>query len=169
MACSNSRQLIISVENDQLIYFEIDRSSGCMLTDRGQKLFKQEIKAIDVGEVPEQRQRFKFLIVAFQDQTLRVLSLEPDTCLNRVSMLMLPLEPSSVSLIELNNQLYLHIGMENGVLMRSFVDSVTGGLSDSRQQYLGVGRVELAKVQVNGRKCQLVLAARPYLCYSLAN
>jgi hypothetical protein len=37
-ACSNSRQVVIQVEKDQLIYFEVD-SSG-KLTDKGQKIFK---------------------------------------------------------------------------------------------------------------------------------
>ena len=47
-------------------------------------------------------------------------------------MQVLPQEPSSVSLIEFNDQMYLHIGMENGVLMRTVIDNITGGLSDSR-------------------------------------
>lgn len=52
--------------------------------------------------MPEQRLRFKFLVVAFKDQTLRVLSLEPESCLNRVSMQVLPHEPSDVSLLYIN-------------------------------------------------------------------
>mmetsp|Transcript_5527 Transcript_5527/g.9417 ORF Transcript_5527/g.9417 Transcript_5527/m.9417 type:complete len:232 (-) Transcript_5527:1602-2297(-) len=132
MACSNSRQLAITVDQDQLIYFEVDDANAGLLAERGKKIFKQDLKSIDIGEVPEQRQRFKFLMVAFKDQILRILSLEPEMCLNRVSMQVLPQEPSDVALVELNNQLYLHIGMENGVLMRTLLDNITGGLSDGR-------------------------------------
>lgn len=39
-ACSNQRQVIIQVEQDQLIYFELDLGLGSILVDRGQKIFK---------------------------------------------------------------------------------------------------------------------------------
>jgi hypothetical protein len=32
-----------------------------------------------------------------------------------------------------NEQLYLHVGLENGVLLRALVDNVTGFLTDSRE------------------------------------
>ena len=40
--------------------------------------------------------------------------------------------PTAVCIVEMNDQLYLHIGLENGVLLRSIIDNITGGLSDSR-------------------------------------
>jgi splicing factor 3B subunit 3 len=82
-ACSNSRQIVIQVEKDQLVYFEID--SNGKLIDKGQKIFKQEIKCIDIGEVPEGRLRFKFLMAGFSGPLVRVLSLEPESCFNSVS------------------------------------------------------------------------------------
>ena len=55
-ACSNSRQVVISVGGDQLIYFEFDEVSGGLLVDKGQKLFKkQQIICLDVGEIPDGR------------------------------------------------------------------------------------------------------------------
>lgn len=39
------------------------------------------IEAIEMGEVPEARQRFRFLFVACEDITIRIFSLEPDSCL----------------------------------------------------------------------------------------
>lgn len=44
-ACSNSRQLILQIERDQLIYFEVNdfAGKGGELRDAGQKLFKQPI------------------------------------------------------------------------------------------------------------------------------
>jgi splicing factor 3B subunit 3 len=74
---------MIQVEKDQLIYFEVDTSGK--LVDKGQKIFKQEIKCIDIGEVAEGRVRFKFLIAGFAGPLVRVLSLEPESCFNSVS------------------------------------------------------------------------------------
>lgn len=39
-ACSNSRQVVIQVQKDQLIYFEMDDSQGGQLMDKGQHIFK---------------------------------------------------------------------------------------------------------------------------------
>jgi hypothetical protein len=35
------------------------------------------------------------------------------------------------------DEIYLHVGLDNGILVRSLVDNITGGISDSRQQFLG--------------------------------
>jgi len=152
-----------------LIYFDIDDSSGGLLKDRGQKMFKSKIKAIDLGEVPEGRQRFKFLIVGVEDSTVSVLSLEPDSCLDRVSTQALPAVPSAVSIIMMQDQLYLHIGLDNGVLLRTIIDNVTGGLSDSRSKFLGLDKIRLQKIVLQGESAVLALSSKPYVCYSFMN
>lgn len=47
------------METDQLIYFELDEASGGLLTgkleSKGQKIFKQKVRCLDLGEVPEGR------------------------------------------------------------------------------------------------------------------
>lgn len=160
---------MIQVESDQLIYFEIDHQQGSLLADKGQKIFKQAIQSLDLAPVPEGRQRFKFLIVGFADSTVRVLSLEPESCLERVSMQALPANPTAVAIIEFNNTLYLHIGLENGVLLRTVIDSITGGLSDSRSKFLGLDRISLSKIVVKGQSAVFALSTKPYLCYSHKN
>lgn len=93
-ACSNQRQVVLNVNNDQLIYFELDaQSSAGLLVDKGQKLFKQSVCCLHIAPVPEGRVRFKFLLAGFGDSTVRVLSLEPETCLERVSVQALPSPP----------------------------------------------------------------------------
>jgi len=66
-----------------------------------------------------------------------VLSLEPESSLERVSMQALPAQASACLLVEIDNQLCLHVGLESGVLQRSVVDNITGGISDSRSKFLG--------------------------------
>ena len=102
---------------------------------------------MDICEVPEGRLRSKFMVAGFADSTVKILSLEPDQpkIFDKVSMLALQNAPESVCFVSLGaqksadkqqiitqGQLYLNVGLENGVLMRQLVDNVTGVMTDSR-------------------------------------
>ena len=88
---------------------------------------------MDICEVPEGRLRSKFMVASFADSTVKILSLEPDQpkIFDKVSMLALQNVPESVCFVSLGaqrsadrqqiisqGQLYLNVGLENGVLMR---------------------------------------------------
>lgn len=110
------------------MYFEINDVTG-QLQQTQTKFFESEIKCMDLPEVPEGRTRYKFLAVGFNDNTCRILSLDVDSCLQKLSIQAFPAQPESVCL---TNHDYLHVGLANGVLIRSTVDSITGGITDSR-------------------------------------
>ena len=56
-----------------------------------------------MGPVPEGRQRFKFLIVGFDDNSIKVLSLEEETMFVRVSLQgSLPSTPCSIAIAEMS-------------------------------------------------------------------
>ena len=61
--------------------------------------------------------------------------------------------------------LYLNVGLENGVLLRSVIDAVTGNLSDTRRRYLGARAVKLVRVVVQEQEAVLALSSRPWLGY----
>ena len=89
------------------------------------------------------------MIVGFDDNSIKVLSLEPETMFVRVSLQgSLPASPCSIAIAEMDGQLHLHVGLENGVLLRTIVDSITGTMSDSRQKFLGQGKINLSKITV---------------------
>lgn len=46
--------------------------------------------------------------------------------------------------------LYLNIGLQNGVLLRTVLDTVTGDLSDTRTRYLGSRPVKLFRISMQG-------------------
>jgi len=77
LACSNSRQVIIYIEGGQIVYFELDTNTG-LLNEIQTEFFHVEIRCIDIGEVPEGRLRSKFMVAGFADNTVKILSLEPD-------------------------------------------------------------------------------------------
>lgn len=67
----------------------------------------------------------------------------------------LPAGPTAVAVAEMNERLYLHIGLENGVLLRTVMDNVTGvitgGLTDSRSKFIGHERISLSKIFLQGQ------------------
>ena len=46
--------------------------------------------------------------------------------------------------------LYLNIGLQNGVLLRTVLDQVTGDLADTRTRYLGSRPVKLFRIRMQG-------------------
>lgn len=80
------------------MYFELDDMSGS-LNESESRFYESEIACLDLGEVPEGRQRCRFLAVGFMDRTIKIMSLDPESTLQRISMQALPSMPESVSLI----------------------------------------------------------------------
>lgn len=54
-ACSNSRQVAISIEGGQIVYFELDETTGMLNEVESRLLPESEVACLDVGEVPEGR------------------------------------------------------------------------------------------------------------------
>ena len=97
---------MIYIEGGQIVYFEIDNNTG-MLNEIQTEFFHVEIRCIDIGEVPEGRLRSKFMAAGFMDNTVKILSLEPDQpeiFLHKVSMLALSTAPESVCFLNLGAQ-----------------------------------------------------------------
>ena len=49
---------------------------------------------------------------------------------------------------EQDGGIFLNIGLQNGVLLRTVLDKVTGDLSDTRTRYLGSRPVKLFPIQM---------------------
>jgi splicing factor 3B subunit 3 len=88
--CSNSRQVAISIEGGQIVYFELDEMSGLLNEVESRLVTDSEIACLDIGDVPEGRQRCRFLAVGYVDKTVKIMSLDPESCLSRISMQALP-------------------------------------------------------------------------------
>lgn len=112
--------------------------------------------------------------VGCTDMTVRILSLDPDSTLQPLSMQAVNAIPESLLLVDLidtiqsadSATLYLFIGLQNGLLVRTIVDTVTASLSDTRLRFLGARPVKLFRVSVGGANGVLALSARPWLAYT---
>ncbi|CAG8552610.1 13466_t:CDS:10 [Rhizophagus irregularis] len=172
-AATNKRQVVIALTGGELVYFELD-NQGQLNEYQERKEMSSNVTCLSVGEVPEGRQRSRFLAVGCDDNAVRILSLDPDNTLEVLSTQGLSAPPQSLSIIEMmdigtdasHGTLYLNIGLQNGVLLRTMLDTITGSLTDTRQRFLGARPVKLFRVTIQGAPAVLALSSRPWLSYT---
>ncbi|KAG2186047.1 hypothetical protein INT43_002485 [Umbelopsis isabellina] len=175
-ATTNHRQVAIALSSGEIVYFELD-NTGQLNEHQERRAMNENVTCLAIGDVPEGRQRARFLAVGLEDSTVRILSLDPDSCLESVSMQAAQGVPSSLCIIEMmdtGNEIghgtqYLNIGLSNGLLMRTVLDTVNGQLSDSRIRFLGAKAVRLFKIKIQGTPAMLALSTRAWLTYTFQN
>lgn len=88
----------------------------------------------------------------------------------------LPAPPETLSIAQMggsskdtrefsNERLFLNVGLQNGVLLRTILDNVTGELSDTRTRYLGNRPIKLFRIQIQGSDAVLAISSRCWLLY----
>lgn len=56
-------------------------------------------------------------------------------------------DPDNAAQASTTSTLYLNIGLQNGALLRTVLDPVTGDLTDTRTRYLGSRPVKLFRIR----------------------
>lgn len=82
--------------------------------------------------------------VGCEDQTVRIISLDPETTLEPISMQALTSPPSAICIADMldaginktHPTMFVNIGLQNGVLLRTVLDPVNGQLTDTRTRYV---------------------------------
>ncbi|ORZ14502.1 CPSF A subunit region-domain-containing protein [Absidia repens] len=175
-AATNNRQVAVALSNSELIYFELD-NMGQLNEHHERKQMPTNVACLALGDVPDGRQRYPHLAVGCDDHTVRILSLDPESCLESISMQALQGVASSLCILEMfdtgstkgHGTQYLNIGMANGIFLRTALDTVTGQLSESRTRFLGPRPVKLFKVNTHGQPALLALCTKPWLSYTFQN
>lgn len=167
----NERQVAIVLEGQEIVYFEMDASG--QLNEYTERMeIPAKVVCMSIASVPEGLQRSQFLAIGCEDNTVRVVSLDPVECLQPLSMQALPAQPLSLCVLQMSGAegetvpLHLNIGLENGVLLRTVIDDTTGDLSDTRTRYLGAKGVRLFQLKVQGGTAVIALSSRPWLSYT---
>ncbi|XP_041377174.1 splicing factor 3B subunit 3-like [Gigantopelta aegis] len=175
----NQRQVVIALTGGELVYFEMD-PTGQLNEYTERKEMSGDVVCMALGRVPTGEQRSRFLAVGLSDNTVRIISLDPTDCLSPLSMQALPAPPESLCIIEMGGSeskeetgepgsqggLYLNIGLQNGVLLRTVLDLVTGDLSDTRTRYIGSRAVKLFRISMQGSEAVLAMSSRTWLSYT---
>ncbi|RHY29842.1 hypothetical protein DYB32_004815 [Aphanomyces invadans] len=102
--CSaNARQVVLSMAGGTLIYFELNAAGELAEVGRTETL--GEISSLDIGPVPEGRQRFPFLAVGSYDGNVRILNLDPNNLFADQTLLALPgSHPHSLCFAQLQHE-----------------------------------------------------------------
>ncbi|ERS97181.1 pre-mRNA-splicing factor RSE1 [Sporothrix schenckii ATCC 58251] len=170
IAATNERQVCVALSSGEIVYFEMD-TDGSLAEYDEKKEMSGTVTSLSLGAVPEGRLRSSFLAVGCDDCTVRILSLDPETTLENMSVQALTAAPSALLIMAMDDSsaggsaMYLHIGLNSGVYLRTVLDEVTGELTDTRQRFLGPKQVRLFSVSVQRRVCVLALSSRPWLGY----
>ena len=135
----NSKQVVIALTGGEVIYFELDSAGQLIEVEKLET--SGDIACLDIGPVPDGALRNRFLAMGSYDGTVRVMSLNPDDCLQTLAVQALKgSAPSSLLVLQTagtestQGGLLLNVGMANGVLMRATIDQVSGQLSDMRMR-----------------------------------
>lgn len=64
------------------------------------------------------------------------------------------------------SQLFLYIGLEQGMLLRAIVDRVTGLLSNARARIIGTRPVKLYQTAVESGPAVLALSSHAWISYN---
>lgn len=100
---------------------------------------------------------------------MRIISLEPENTLESLSVQALTAPPNSLCIMSMKDgnieTFYLHIGLFNGVYLRSVLELSTGQLKDTRTRFLGSRPVKLFSVTIQNQLSVIALSSRPWLSY----
>ncbi|PKI83751.1 pre-mRNA-splicing factor rse1 [Malassezia vespertilionis] len=175
-ATANDRQVVIALNTNEIVYFELDME-GQLNEYQERRDIGAEVLGMSVAGVPQGHQRTPYLAIGCADQTVRIVSLDPDSTLSSISIQALTALPKSICVNEMldvtidRNHLtmFVSIGLENGVYLRTVLDPVSGQLTDTRPRFLGSKPVSLMRVHVHGQSAVVALSSRNWLSYSLHN
>lgn len=173
-ATSNDRQLVISLSGGDLVQFEVDESHA--LNEIAEKSLNVEITCMAIQPTPQGRLRGSFVAVGGLDNIVRILSLDREKSLRQLATQLLPnnATPESVCLLQMeglgetesSSSLFLSVGLNTGVMLRSMVDPITGQLCDQRSRFLGCRSVHLRLVRLCNMPAMLALSEKTWVCYS---
>ncbi|KAF8631249.1 hypothetical protein AX15_002576 [Amanita polypyramis BW_CC] len=175
-ATTNKRQVVVALSSAELVYFELDLD-GQLNEYQDRKAMGSTVLALSVGEVPEGRQRTPYLAVGCEDQTVRIISLDPESTLETISLQALTAPPSAICIADMLDAsinkaqptTFVNIGLQNGVLLRTVLDPINGQLTDTRTRFLGTRPIRLVRVQIQRNPAILALSSRAWLNYTYQN
>ncbi|XP_050527513.1 splicing factor 3B subunit 3 isoform X1 [Daktulosphaira vitifoliae] len=180
---ANQRQVVIALGGGELVYFEMD-PTGHLNEHKDRKEMNSDVLCMALANAPSGEQMSRFLAVGLSDETVRIISLDTTDCLVQLKMQAIPAMPESLCIVEMGasdggssdepgmnslSMLYLNIGLQNGVLLRTVLDGVTGEMADTRARYLGGKPVKLFKIKMRGNEAVLAMSSRSWLSYYYQN
>ncbi|KAF9237558.1 CPSF A subunit region-domain-containing protein [Melanogaster broomeanus] len=146
-ATTNKRQVVVALSSAELVYFELDLD-GQLNEYQDRKAMGSTVLALSIAEA-----------VGCEDQTVRIISLDPESTLETINASINKTHPTT----------FVNIGLQNGVLLRTVLDPINGQLTDTRTRFLGTRPIKLVRVQIQKNPAMLALSSRSWLNYTHQN
>ena len=111
--------------------------------------------------------------IGSEDNNVRMLSLDPDSRMEQLGMQVVQSIPDCITITDMDvgegqRTYFVHVGLQNGILVRLTLDNVVGTLSDTRMRFIGSRPVRLFQVCVGGsleKNAVLVFSTKPWLVF----
>lgn len=169
-ASANNEQVVIGLSNREVCYFEIDvRDDQLIEYQERLEIPSGSITAVAIADSSKSKQKVKrsnYAVVGCSDDTIQIISLRRENCLEIVSMQALSSRCSSLAIVPLGAAMFIHIGMANGLYVRVSIDEITGKISDTQVKFLGSREVSVFPLGLSySDLCGvLCISSRPWLC-----
>ncbi|KAI0755924.1 mono-functional DNA-alkylating methyl methanesulfonate N-term-domain-containing protein [Irpex lacteus] len=176
-ATTNKRQVVVALSSAELVYFELDLD-GQLNEYQDRKAMGSTVLALSIAEVPEGGSALLiWCAVGCEDQTVRIISLDPESTLETISLQALTAPPSAICIADMldaginkiSPTTFVNIGLQNGVLLRTVLDPINGQLTDTRTRFLGTRPIRLIRVAIQRNPGILALSSRSWLNYTYQN
>jgi len=76
--------VIVALDTSEIIYFELNSLNN--LDEVNSKMLDARVISLDIGEIEQDRSWFKFLAIGTSDKTVKLLSLDTESCLDWISV-----------------------------------------------------------------------------------
>ena len=168
-ATSNGSQALLALAGGEIYMFELDFAGNLSQVERTE--YGTEICSIAIAPVPKGIRKSNFVAVADYNNNIRVLSLDNNSLFEMKSILTVDSKVSSMCLAYMidngNNELMLHVGLENGVMQRASIEEVSGKISDIRKRFVGRDPVKLFHLKLSEEEdAILALSSRTWIVHS---
>ncbi|KAI3388894.1 hypothetical protein SNEBB_006727 [Seison nebaliae] len=179
----NERQIVIALSGGELIYFEMD-IQGQLKEYNEQYIVSSDVTCMSLPKIEQGERQARWLAIGLSDHAIKIISLDVDDCLQPLATQSVDGIPESIVFIRTHSTqfnhnltttssstmlgssiLYLCIGLNNGLLIRTAVDDLSGALINSRTRYLGNRPLKLIRTSINNCDALLALSSRSWLGY----
>eukprot|EP01061_Rhynchopus_euleeides_P021061 TRINITY_DN3424_c0_g3_i1.p1 TRINITY_DN3424_c0_g3~~TRINITY_DN3424_c0_g3_i1.p1 ORF type:complete len:1222 (+),score=530.56 TRINITY_DN3424_c0_g3_i1:133-3798(+) len=169
----NERQIVIALATGELIYFELDSHGS--VNEVCKKELNKEVACLSIGPIPNTSIRSRFLAVGGTDKIVMVLSLDVSDNMATLARQACGSEPADIVIADLetplkeqtggDTPLSMFIGCQNGIVVRSTMDPISGEIADARPRFCGTLPCRLVVTAAGGRNAVMVLSSRTWLAY----
>jgi splicing factor 3B subunit 3 len=167
VACAaNSKQLIVAGVDRRIRYYELRNDKMIELSHMD---MKSDVSCLAIAPVREGYTRADLVAVGLTDSVVRLFKIEESNMMTSLSPQVVESIPSSLLLLNVDPEdpesLVLFGGLNNGSMFRSFIDKADYSVTEKRERVVGVTRVRMRPVVVQGHSAVLILSSRIWLAY----